>query len=162
MKLLSNRFEEVKKETKKYFDSIDKVYCPYLKTDVHFNREGFEHLLTKTWNRGRSIEDQYIRLRLLPKVVSIIKLSQTLQEYDERNMLVRQKTNSKWKKKMKRVCYYVFVCILIEHNIRFKIVIKQIVGSNPVFWSVYPSWKIFKDTNGNVIKKFYSGNLEND
>jgi len=51
---------------------------------------------------------------------------------------------------------------LKEHNFRLKIIIKEIEGGQPFFWSVYPSWKITKDSNGNKKKVFYSGNLEDD
>ncbi len=149
-------------ESKAYYDNLNSIYCPYLKQKINFNREGFEHLLTKSWNRGRSEKEQYIRLRLLPKVVDILKISHTLQEYDERSAFVRRKINSRWEKVYKRVYYYVFISTIIKHRIRFKIVVKLIEGGEPFFWSIYPSWYIEKDSSGNNKKKFYSGDLEND
>lgn len=162
MKLDKEKLEKVKKEAKDYYDSIGVVRCPYLDKDVHFRRDGFEHLLTKSWNRGRSIIEQYTRLRLLPKVVEILKKCHTLQEYDQRKIFVRQRVNSRWENRLKNVEYFVFVVILPEHDVRFKIVIKKIEGAEPFFWSNYPSWGIKKDYNGKDKKVFHSGNLEED
>ena len=156
------KFEKVKTDRKIFYENIGKVYCPYLKTDVYFNSEGFEHLLNKSWNRGRSIIEQYTRLRLLPKVVEVVKSAQTLQEYEEKNIFVRQNINSRWEKRLKKVYYYAFIAFLKEHDLRLKVVVKQISGGQPFFWSVYPQWKISKDTQGNKKKVFYSGNLEED
>jgi hypothetical protein len=162
MEISEEKFKEVRNKAKEFYDKVGKIRCPYLNSDVHFNFEGFEHLLSKSWNRGRSLLEQYTRLRLLPKVVDIIKISHTLQEYDERKMFVRQKINSRWEKRLKNIYYYVFIALVKEHNIRFKIVVKEIEGGSPFFWSVYPSWRIVKDYNGNNKKVFYSGNLEEE
>ncbi len=162
MEIDREKFEKIKKETKEYYAKLGAVRCPYLKADVHFNEEGFGHLLSKSWNRGRSLSEQYTRLRILPKVIEIIKIAHTLQEFDERKIFVRQKINSRWEKRLKIVRYYVFIAFLKERNFRLKIIIKEIEGGQPFFWSVYPSWKITKDNNGNKRKVFYSGNLEED
>lgn len=162
MEIDDKKFNEAKDDAKKCYESLGRVKCPYLEDEVHFNSEGFEHLLSKSWNRGRLKVEQYTRCRLLPKVVEIIKKSHTIQEYDERKMFVRQKINSRWENRCKIVRYFVFVALLIEHNVKFKIIIKQIEGGQPFFWSVYPSWKIKKDENGAEKKVFYSGNLEED
>ncbi|MDD4990108.1 MAG: hypothetical protein PHW31_02250 [Candidatus Pacebacteria bacterium] len=162
MDIDEQKFEKVKKEAKDFYDKICAVRCPYLKEDVHFNEEGFGHLLSKSWNRGRSKIEQYIRLRLLPKVVEIIKISHTLQEFEENQMFVRQKINSRWENRFKIVRYYVFIALIKEHNIRFKIIVKQIEGGVPFFWSVYPSWRTETTSNGGKRKVFYSGNLEED
>ncbi|OGY46672.1 MAG: hypothetical protein A2663_03550 [Candidatus Buchananbacteria bacterium RIFCSPHIGHO2_01_FULL_46_12] len=162
MEINNDKFEEIKNRAKDFYDKLDKIKCPYLGKDVHFNEEGFSHLLSKSWNRGRSLAEQYTRLKILPKMIEIIKLSHTLQEYDERQIFVRQKINSRWEKSLKMVRYYVFIALLKDYNFRLKIVIKEIEGGQPFFWSVYPSWKVIEDGNGNKKKIFYSGNLEED
>jgi len=138
MELDEKKFAEVKEAAKKFYDKLEKVECPYLKRNVHFNADGFEHLLSKTWNRGRSTIEQYTRLRLLPKVVDIIKCSHTLQEFDERTIFVRQKINSRWEKRFKLVRYYVFIALLKEYKIRFKIIIKEVEGGIPFFLERLP------------------------
>ena len=156
------KFDKTKSEAKDYYGKLDQVKCPYLQKDVHFNEEGFSHLLSKAWNCGRSQSEQYIRLRILPKVVDVVKLSHTLQEYDERKLFVRQKTNSRWEKTLKTVRYYVFISLLKDHDLRLKVVVKEIEGGQPFFWSVYPSWKVAMCADGIKKKIFYSGNLEED
>jgi len=162
MDISEEKFEKVKKEAKEYYDALDFVSCPFLNKKVNFNKYGFEHLLSKSWNRGRSTIEQYTRLRLLPKVEEIIMLSHTLQEYDERMMMVKQKINSRWEKRPKRVKYYVFIAIIVSLKVRFKIVVKEVEGGQPFFWSVYPSWGKETDGKGGMKKVFYSGNLEED
>lgn len=162
MKISEEKFAKIKNEAKQYYDDLDSVHCPYLNKHVQFNKKGFEHILSKSWNRGRSTIEQYTRLRLLPKVVDVIKISHTLQEYDERNMLVKQKINSRWEKRPKIVKYYVFIAIIISIGVRFKVVIKEIEGGLPFFWSIYPSWKKEADGIGGKKKILYKGNLEED
>jgi len=162
MEIDDKKFDQAKNEAKRCYEGLGQVKCPYLKEAVHFNSEGFEHLLNKSWNRGRSKVEQYTRCRLLPKVVEIIRKSHTVQEYDERKIFVRQKINSRWEQRLKSVEYFVFIALLVEHKIRFKIIIKQIEGGQPFFWSVYPSWREEREENGNKKKVFYSGNLDED
>ena len=162
MEIDGDKFNLAKDNAKRYYESLREVFCPYLEEKIHFNSEGFEHILNKSWNRGRSSVERYIRFRLLPKVVEIIRKSYTIQEYDERKSFVRQRINSRWEKRLKNVKYFVFIALLIEHKIKFKIIIKQIEGGQPFFWSVYPSWRIERGENGTERKIFYSGNLEED
>lgn len=91
MEIEEHKLEKVKQDARLFYNQINKVRCPYLGKDISFNSEGFEHLLFKSWNRGRSRIEQYTRLRILPKIVEIIKVSHTLQEYEERQIFVRQK-----------------------------------------------------------------------
>lgn len=154
------KFDQVKKSAEEEYKKISRVYCPYLKEDVHFNKDGFEHLLSKSWNRGRSRIEQYTRLRLLPLVSKILEKSHTLQEYDEREMSVRQKINSEWRINKKIVRYYIFTAII--NNARLKIIIKEIAGGVKFFYSLYPAWRVVKKTEGGQRKVFYTGNLEGD
>lgn len=156
------KFEKIKQEAKDFYSKMGKVRCPYLNCEVHFNEEGFNHLLSKSWNRGRSVKEQCVRLKLLSQTVEVIKLSHTLQEFDECQMFVRQKINSRWEKRLRMVRYYVFIAFLREKGIRLKIVVKEIDGGAPFFWSVYPSWKIKTRYDGDLKKVFYSGNPEED
>ena len=162
MAIDNQKFAKAKKESKKFYSEIDEVYCAYLKEKVYFNDKGFNHILTKTWNRGRSDLEQYTRLRLLPKAVEVVKRSTTLQEYDEGEMMVRQKINSRWEKRLKNVKYFVFVSLYPDAGVRLKVIVKYIEGGKPYFWSVYPSWRVSQNINGENKKMFYKGNLEED
>ena len=55
-----------------------------------------------------------------------------------------------------------FIAFLKDHGLRLKIVVKEIEGGQPFFWSVYPSWRIESDGQGGKRKVFYAGNLEED
>ena len=133
MEIDDKKLEELKQKIKQEYDKVGKVWCPCLEDHVHFNNEGFEHLLFKSWNRGRSKLEQYTRLRLFPFIPKIIAKSHTLQEYDEKKIFVRQKINSRWEKRLKLVRYYVFVAI--EKSVRLKIIIKEIEGGEKFFYS---------------------------
>ena len=119
-------------------------------------------MLSKSWNKGRSTVEQYTRLRLLSIAFDTIKISHTLQEYDERSIVVRQKINSRWEKRLKMVRYYVFIALSKTRQARFKIVVKEIAGGQLFFWSFYPSWRVVSDGNGGKKKVLYNGNLDED
>ena len=154
------KFEQVRKTAGDEYQKIGRVYCPYLDEHVHFNSEGFEHLLFKEWNKTRTRLEQYTRLRLLRLAPQVISKSHTMQEFDERHMLVRQKINSRWESRAKVVRYYVFVAII--NNARIKVIVKEIEGGAAFFYSLYPSWRVEKNEDGKKRKIFYSGNLESD
>ena len=153
MDIPDSKFEDIRKKAEEEYEKIGKVRRPYLNDYVHFNTIGFQHLLFKNWNKTRLRTEQYIRLKL-------IKLAHTLQEYDERKNFVRQKINSRWETRMMIIRYYVFVAII--NNARIKVIVKEIDGGAKLFYSLYPSWKVTVDINGQKKKKFFSGNLELD
>ncbi len=152
-------FNRVRKSAEEEYNKIGRIRCPYFNDYVHFNSIGFEHLLFKDWNKTRTRVERYTRLRLLKLAPNIISKSHTLQDYDERKTFERQKTNSRWEKKVKLVRYYGFVAIINEA--RIKIIVKEIEGGAKFFYSLYPNWKVMND-NGQKRKQLYSGNLEND
>jgi len=160
MKIDPVKFNKVKQKIKKYYRSTNKVKCPYFNDEIYFNAKGFQHLLSKSWGRGRTRIEQYTRLRLFPLAVRIISKSHTLQEYDKRKILIRQNINSEWQNRTNVVRYYVFIAII--KDVRLKVIIKEIEGGVKFFYSLYPAWKVIKDHNKNQKKVFYSGNLETD
>ncbi|KKT28040.1 MAG: hypothetical protein UW12_C0009G0001 [Parcubacteria group bacterium GW2011_GWF1_43_9] len=159
MEISDEKFNKVRQIAEQEYNKIAKVRCPYFDDFVHFNTIGFEHLLFKEWNKTRTRVEQYMRLRLLKLAPAIITASHTLQDYDEKNVFVRQKTNSQWTQKMKLVKYYGFVAIINEA--RIKIIVKEIVGGAKFFYSLYPCWKVTKN-NDQKRKILYTGNLELD
>ncbi len=154
------KFEILKEEAEKSYRSIGEVYCPYLKKAVKFNAKGLDHIKLKQWNKARLISDQYLRLKFLKLTPLVIKNSHTVQEFHEKNSLERQSVNSRWERKMVLVKYYGFVAIL--NNARIKVIVKEISGGLPFFWSVIPFWKTKNDPLvGQVKHVFYEGDLEN-
>ncbi len=79
MEFSDDKFERIKKDAEDFYGAIIKIKCPYLKDEVHFNTEGFQHLLFKDWNKPRTRFEQYTRLRLIKLAPEIIKISHTLQ-----------------------------------------------------------------------------------
>ncbi|MBI4994483.1 hypothetical protein HZC21_02455 [Candidatus Peregrinibacteria bacterium] len=160
MDISEEKFETVRKRAEEEYVRIGTVRCPYLQDEVHFNRVGFEHLLFKEWNKTRSRIEQYVRLKLLKLAPLVLSKSHTLQEYDERRMFVRQKINTRWESRVKLVRYYVFVAII--NDARIKIIVKEIEGGSKIFYSLYPSWKVVVDVNGEKKKRFFTGDPETD
>ena len=159
MEISDEKFELARSEAEAEYKAVGSVKCPYLNELVHFNNEGFKHLLFKSWNKSRLRTEQYTRLRLLPLAVKAIKLSHTLQEYDKRQLFVRQKGKT-WSKTLKTVKYYVFMAIF--PNVRIKVIVKHIDGGVPFFYSLYPSWGMKKNNDGSKQKVFISGDPEAD
>jgi|SRR3989338_4066612 len=160
MGINDTKFNITRTKAEEDYEKIGKVKCPYFDDYVTFNTIGFQHLLFKNWNKTRLRTEQYIRLKLIKLAQLVIAKSHTLQEYDERKNFVRQKINSRWETRMKIIRYYVFVAII--NNARIKVIVKEIDGGAKLFYSLYPSWKVTVDINGQKKKKFFSGNLELD
>ena len=154
-------FEKVKREAEEIYNEINFVSCPYLKTKVNFNTKGLNHIKMKSWNRARSVSDQYLRLKFLKLVPEVLKDAGTLQEIHETKNFERIKNVGKWQIVMKPVVYYGFIAIIRE--VKIKIIIKKIENGQPYFWSIMPFWKSQKDELFQKIKKvFHEGDLEND
>ncbi len=74
--------------------------------------------------------------------------------------MVRQKLKLGWESRLRLVRYYVFVAIINEA--RLKVIVKEIDGGKPFFYSLYTSWKVVVDVNGQKRKKFFTGDPETD
>jgi hypothetical protein len=151
-------FDNVKTLAEGYYKTIGKINCPYLKDMVAFNAKGLDHIKFKEWDKARSIQDQYVRLRLLKIAPQILQQSHTMQEFFETNKLERQKINSRWESRMIKVKYFGFVAIVNGH--RLKVIVKEIEGGNKFFWSLIPFWKTKKDTTNANKKILHEGDLE--
>jgi hypothetical protein len=67
---MSATFEETQKEL---YKSFQPVFCPALQEDIHFNADGFHHLVyVQKKRRPRGKSERYYRLALLPYVHSVI------------------------------------------------------------------------------------------
>lgn len=89
------KFKKVKKEAEKTYKDFDKTLCPYLKEKVNFNSKGLDHIKFKRWNYTRSIDDQYMRLKLIKYAPKIIEKSHTLQGYSEMSEFEHKKINNR-------------------------------------------------------------------
>ena len=161
MEISDEKFVQSKAEAKTIYDAIGQIKCPYFNgEEIHFSFEGFEHIRFKDWNKTRSQVEQYTRFRLIPLAASIIKKSGTMQEYDEKNIFVRQQSRGRWTRAMKFARYYIFIAIV--KDLRMKVIIREVSGEKKKFYSVYPSWKIEPEGQGGMKKKLYAGNPETD
>jgi hypothetical protein len=151
-------FNEVKSSAEDLYKKLREIYCPFFDEKISFNAKGLDHIKLKEWNKTRTIEDQYLRLKFLYLVPEIIKKSHTLQEYREQINFERQKINSRWEKRMVKVKYYAFIAIL--EGVRIKVIIKEINGGSKNFWSIYPFWKQAKGFDGKNKKALFEGDLE--
>lgn len=153
------KLNEIKEKAEEYYKSIGDIYCPYLKRNVSFNAKGLDHIKFKEWEKARLASDQYLCLKFIKVTPEVIGNTNTLQEYKETRCFERQKINSRWEQRMVDVKYYGFVAII--KKTRVKIIVKEIVGGNPYFWSVIPFWKSRKNPIVGQIKKiFHEGDLE--
>jgi len=136
-------YEQAKNKTYREYKKIDKIYCPYFKTDVVFNSKGFWHIVYTARNKKRDGKTQELRFRLLDKAVKILKITTTLQEYEQ---------NAK-------ICYYGFIAII--NNWKLKVIIKKQGNGQLYFWSVIPNWR----TRGRADKKIrelFKGSMGKD
>ena len=150
-------FDDIKKKAEEFYAHIDSVYCQYFQEKIPFNAKGLRHLKFKTDKQARSRSDQYARLKLLHIAPQILKTSHTLQGTWKTRQLEVQKTNSRWERVMKEVVFYEFIAVL--HNLRLKVIVKEVQGGGKYFWSVIPYWGIDKMSSKRVL---YSGHPEHD
>lgn len=158
MEIDPEKFIKIKLDAETFYKAIDEVYCPYFKENIAFNAKGLDHIKFKDWNKARSIEDQYLRLKFLYLSSEIIKKSNTLQEFRKIKNFDRQKINSRWEKRLVNVNYYAFIAIV--DSIRLKIIIKEIEGGKKNFWSICPHWKQKRNIDGKIEKVLHEGDLE--
>jgi len=134
------RFREIKKRAESKYRNFENVNCPYLKEKVNFNTKGLDHIKFKRWNKTRSIDDQYMRLKLIEYAPKIIEKSYTLQGYSEISEFEHKKINSRWERILLNVKYYEFVAVL--DGIRIRVIVKYVPGGEKYFWSIIPFWKM--------------------
>lgn len=153
------KFEYTKAKAELLYKEIGNIECPFLKKTIVFNSKGIEHIKFKSWKHPRLERDQFMRFKLLHLVPNILMQTRTLQGIKEINKLERVKMHSRWEDKMVRVTYYEFISVIqnLENNCRIRVVVKEIQGSPPFFWSIIPYWK-----QGKIGREMFEGNPEED
>jgi hypothetical protein len=157
MTLEIENFEEVRLKGETFYEAIDSINCPYLKSKVHFNASGLEHLKFKGRGRARPQQDQYMRLKLLHLAPEVLKMSHTLQGIWETKKFERIRVHSRTDTLMRNITYYEFIAVI--EKVRVKVIVKRIENGEPIFWSIIPHWGVDKNTSK---KKLYSGYPEED
>ena len=155
IKIMMNRFNSEKEKAEEMYKTINVVYCPYFKEKISFNSQGLQHLKFKRREKARSVDDQYMRFKLLYLAPVILKQSHTLQGIWETKKFERIRVHSRVDIVLKPVIYFEFIA-LINRN-RVKIIVKQIDGGEKYFWSIIPFWGMDMATK---TRLFYEGDPE--
>ncbi len=149
-------FLHVRQQAEEHYRAYGDVHCPYFQGNVHFNTEGFRHLLFKSWNRGRDRRDQFMRLKHLARPPEILRLSRTVQGIQETSEWERRHRHGRWEKLLAPVTYYEFLAVLDKR--RFKVIVKQLPGGERVFWTLVP----FGRQTEQGIRLLHEGNPAHD
>lgn len=150
-------FLKVRQEAEEKYKRLEPVYCPYLKSKVHFTVRGLDHIKMKSWQKARVRADQYTRFKLLYLAPEIIKISHTVQGKKEAKEWERQKKHGKWEKILKNVVYFEFVAVI--GKVRIKVIVKEVEGKEKQFISIIPFWRMIE---GEVGKRLHDLDVEND
>ena len=132
-------FAQVLQKAQAFYRTIGQIRCPYFGEPIRFDAQGLEHLRRKSWNRGRSRSDQFMRLKHLWAAPEIVRLSQTVQGIWHSHDRIRRHRHGKWEEVFSPATYYEFVAVLKDR--RFKVIIKQLPEGERVFWSLIPFWR---------------------
>lgn len=138
MEDLSN-YEKLKEDAQSFYNQIGSVFSPAFKEKIHFNSDGFNHLVFKSARTEREKASQILRFKLLPLAVKLLQESTTYQEFEETLKEFEIKSYKKKIRKIKPVKYWGIIAIINGRKI--KVIIRR-VGDNGVlhFWSIVPSW----------------------
>lgn len=138
-------YEQAKNKSYHEYKKIDKIYCPYLKTEVVFNSKGFWHIIYTARNKKRDKKTQQFRFQLLNKAVKVLKVTTTLQEYEQ--------------DVAKRIHYYGFIAII--DSWKLKVIVKKRGTGQPYFWSIIPNWHTRRRAD-KKIRILSKGSMEKD
>jgi len=148
--------EKVKGDAEEHYRQLKSVICPYFEKEVAFNSKGLNHIKFKGWQRARSVNEQYVRLKLLPLVPIALSRSATLQGYAVQEKKIRKKNFGTWGEIFQKIFYYEFIYVHKE-KVRIKVIVRKDGHGEYYFYSVIPFWKM-----GGERKKLFEGNPEED
>ena len=159
MEDLSN-YEKLKEDAQRFYNSIGSAFSPVFNQKIHFNAEGFNHIVFKHAHSERERPSQILRFKLLPLALKLVKTSTTYQEFEETMKEFDVKSYKKKVKKSMPVSYWGIIAIVDGRKI--KVIIRKI-GENGAmhFLSVVPAWitNKYRDTRFFTTMK---GNPEDD
>lgn len=81
LKIAQKDLKQLITETRIKYDSIGRVWCPVLNSDIHFTSEGRIHLIYKGNRKKRTVKEQYYKLNLFPLVIPVLKNSTELKAW---------------------------------------------------------------------------------
>ena len=116
MEVDSEYFKNRKERAREIFNAQKKIYCPYFKSEVVLNSDGFHHLQFSA-RRERSKKVQLLKFWLLPLALDTIRKSGTVQEYRKMLTPIGKPSPRDGSVPMKEVEYWGLVAIAGENNI---------------------------------------------
>ena len=134
-------FDEKKKKAKLLYEAQKSIYCPYFRSPVILNADGFHHLQFSS-RRERGKLEQVLKFRLLSHALDVIKKSGTIQEYRKSLAPIGKKSTRDGAVPLKHVEYWAFVAIVGERLIKIRVILRRVGDGNIIFWSVMPDSKI--------------------
>ncbi len=133
-----NKLRDLIKKSRELYSKEGEIWCPYFKEKVVLNSDGFNHLLNKPNRLPRNINEQILKLSLLKKAVSVIRVAGTIQEIRTVLQKVGEPSLAGFYN-TKKVQYWGLHAILGQEKlIKIVVVIKKIGDGKPIFWSVLP------------------------
>lgn len=156
-----NKYNDAKNIGVKFFEKNKKIRTNCL-GNVHFNSDGFLHLMFKHSDKKnkRDWKNQVKRFHLLCYVIPVLRGMEYWQEYSEYLEKVKVKKKGQISYENKLVKYWAFVAI-IRNDIRIKIILKKSGEGNIHFWSIIPIWKT-QEYNDIKIISLHKGNPQED
>jgi len=139
LEFTEQEFNAILRKAQTYYPTIGRVRCPYFRAEVQFPSQGLEHLRRKSWNRGRSRPDQFMRLKYVAMAPTILRLSGTVQGVYHGNERIRRHRHGRWEEQFLPTTFYEFVAVVESR--RFKVIVKQSTGQELEFWSLIPFWR---------------------
>ena len=149
-------FNTCKQKAQEAYAVRKSIYCPYFKSEVVLNSDGFHHLQFSA-RRERDKSEQLVKFRLLPQALEVIRKSGTVQECRRLLTPIGKPSKNNGAVPMKEVEYWGFVAIVGEKPKRIRVITRRVGTGNITFWSVMLHSKM-KDGK----QKLHDQNLENE
>jgi IS4 transposase len=155
-----SNYDKLREDTQKFYSGIMKVHSPVLGYDIHFNAEGFNHIILKNARSERDKVSQISRFKLLALASKLIAISTTFQEFEETIKEFEVKRFKKRIKQSKSIKYWGIIAIIEGRKI--KVILRKMGDGGTVhFWSVIPGWVTNKYRDTRFITTM-RGNPEED
>jgi len=135
-------FNQRKEKAKNLYLGQKSIFCPYFKSEVILNSDGFHHLQFSA-RRERNKKEQLLKFNLLPLALKIIRNSGTIQEIRKGIVSVGVVGKDGFAQ-TKNVEYWGLIAIVGNSNIKVRVILKKVGEGNVVFWSVMPDSNLKK------------------
>ena len=144
-----SQYEKIRQDTSVWYKKLQPINAPSLDQLVHFTAEAFEHTKYKRARAERDRSSQIMRLKMLPRAITLIGLSTTIQEYEEISKVVSVKRKKKRVQESKQIQYWGLIAII--ENRKIKVILRKIGNGQLHFWSVIPAWTTNKLRDAKLV-----------